>query len=417
MTTTTTATVPPPGPGLVPARGARRRSPRRARRWLKRGALVLVAAGAVTGGVYAWLPKPVPVDAAVVHRAPLVVTVDEDGRTRMRARFVVSAPVGGNLERIADEAGAAVTRGAVLARIQPLDPALLDRRTLSEARARLSAALAHQRQAKTAVTRARASAAAADRELERARGLLARGAITAAERERAELASELAGGDRAAAELAVEAAAAEVTGARAVLAGGTRDGAPVEVLAPSAGKILRVVRDDAGPIAAGTPLLEIGDPESLEVVVDVLSSDAARIAVGAPVVIDGWGGAPFAGTVRLVEPAAVTRISALGIEEQRVDVIVALDAAPPALGDGFRVEARIEIWRSDDTVVVPAGALFRDKGRWAVYAIAGDTVTLQPVELGQRNQLEAEVKGIAVGTRVVVHPSDRVADGVAVQVR
>jgi len=397
---------------------ASRRHAHRARRWVKRIALALGVASAAAVAIYTWLPKPLPVDTAVVGRHPLEVTVDEDGRTRVRERFVVSAPVGGNLERIELEAGATVTDGDPIARIRPPDPAMLDPRSRAEAQARLTAALAHVRQAETAVTRARAAAVVAERDGQRAKTLFERQAIPAADRERAELAAELAIGDRAAAELQRKAAAAEVEGARAVLGNGGRAGAAVVVPAPVTGRILRVLRDDAGPVATGTALFELGDPATLEVVVDVLSSDAARISVGAAVVIDGWGGTPLTGKVRLIEPAATTRVSALGVEEQRVDVIVALDSVPPELGDGFRVETRIQIWRGGDVLTVPAGALFRDHGRWAVYVVVGDRAALRPVEVGHRSQVTAEVTGgLAVGDTVIVHPSDRVADGIEVRAR
>jgi HlyD family secretion protein len=298
---------------------------------------------------------------------------------------------------------------------------MLDARSRAEARARLAAALAHQRQGDTAVVRARAAHEVAAVDAERTRRLLARGAVTVSEREHAELAEQLAASDLAAAELARTAAAAEVAGARAVLSDGRGGGiaAAADVTAPIDGRVLRVVRDSAGPIAAGAPLVELGDPHALEVVVDVLSIDAARIAAGAPVTIEQWGGdRPLRGRVRLIEPSAFTKISALGIEEQRVNVVVVLDAAPPELGDGFRVEAHILIWRGEGVLVVPASAVFRDRGAWAVYAIAEGRARLRPIELGHRGRLDVEIsRGLAPGDQVVLHPSDRIHDGARVEPR
>ena len=191
------------------------------------------------------------------------------------------------------------------------------------------------------------------------------------------------------------------------------------MIAPASGRVLRVVRDSAGPVASGAPLLELGDPHAIEIVVDVLSSDGARISPGMPVLIDGWGGdSELHGRVRLVEPSAFTRISALGVEEQRVNVIATLDAPPPTLGDGFRVDARIVTWRAGDVLVIPASATFRDHERWAVYAVQDGRARLVPVQLGHRGRLDVEIAGgLADGSVVVVHPGDRVVEGANVQPR
>jgi HlyD family secretion protein len=368
----------------------------------------------------------VTVDIATVSRAPLTVEVDEDGMTRVRDRFIVAAPIGGNLARIELEAGDAVTRDQVIGHVLPPNPALLDPRSRDEATARLAASQAHQREADTAIARATAARDAAIREAERGRKLVASGAITASERERLELAEQLAVADREAAELGQRAATAEVAAARAVLGDGPRrlealggrrgaGSTAFPITAPIGGRVLRVVRDSAGPVVAGAALLELADPKALEVTVDVLSSDAARTAPGMLVELEGWGGERMLpGRVRLVEPSGFTRISALGVDEQRVKIVVVLDDVPPSLGDGFRVEARIVIWRGD-TLIVPASAVFRDRERWAVYAVEGDHARLVPVELGRRGRLDVEIAhGLAVGATVVVHPSDLVRDGVAV---
>lgn len=400
-------------------RHAARRSPHALRhtvmRWLKRGLLVFGAAAAIAALVWAWMPKPVAVDLAVVRRAPLEVTVEEDGKTRVLDRYVVAAPIAGNLQRIELRAGDPVARGAVVARIQPPDPALLDPRSREQATAQLAAALAHQRSAETSIVRARAARDSAARDADRMRTLAERQVITASEREHAELTEQIAEQDLAGAEQQRQAALAEVAAARAVLGQGGAPHGALAVTSPVAGQVLKVVRDSAGPVTAGAPLLELGDARALEIVVDVLSSDAARVEPGMAVAIAAWGGeGELAGRVTRVEPSAFTRISALGVEEQRVNLIIALDNAPPTLGDGFRVEARVMIWRGE-ALVAPASAVFRDHGRWAVYTVEAGRAHLRTVELGHTGRLDVEIaSGLAPGTAVILHPGDRVADGTKV---
>jgi HlyD family secretion protein len=406
---------------------------RRVLRWVKRGLLGIVGLAILAAIVYAWLPKPVTVDTATARRTSLAVEVSEEGRTRVRNRFVVSAAITGNLARVEVEPGDRVDEGGVVARIAPPAPALLDERTRQEAQARLAAARALVERTQTAIARAELARDNARLEAERSRVLADRGAIAVAERDRAELTEQLAERDLAAARAERASAAAEVAAARAVLgldAGArpasarartarARTARPVEVTSPAAGVILRVLRDSEGPVAAGTPLLELGDPRALEIVVDVLSGDAARIRPGMPVSIEAWGGdPPLSGVVRQVEPSAFTRISALGVEEQRVRVIVALDEPPPSLGDGFRVEARIFTWRGEDVLAIPASAVFRHQGRWAVYVIEAGRARLRPVELGHRGRLDVQVvRGVADGQALVLYPGDRIRDGVRVTPR
>jgi HlyD family secretion protein len=423
------STEPPPAPSTpslrpsairIPARTAHARR-RAAVTWFKRLGLGAIGLAIAAGIAYAWLPKPVVVDVSTVRRGPLAVEINDDGQTRVRDRFVVSAPITGNLQRIEIEPGAAVTAGDVVVRIDPPTPALLDTRSRSEAAARLSAAIARRHGADVAVARATVAQGAAVREAARARTLAARGAITASERERAEDQEQLAIRDLAAARTERGTAEAEVAAARAVLG----EAAPplaaraVAVTAPATGRVLRVVRDSAGPVTAGASLIEIGDPRTLEAVIDVLSSDAARIAPGMPVTFEAWGGErALAGRVRRIEPSAFTRISALGVEEQRVRVIAAIADPPAALGDGFRVEARIFTWRGDHVLTVPASAVFRDKERWAVYAAEHGRARLRPVELGHRGRLDVElVSGLGEGAAVILHPTDRIADGIAIEPR
>ena len=390
-------------------------------RWVKRIGLGLIAAVIAAGLVYAWMPKPVAVDLAIASRTALDVEVTEDGQTRVRDRFVVASPITGELRRIELEPGAAVVAGDVVAVIEPAQPMLLDTRSRREATARVTVALAHQRAVASMIARATTARDAAVREAERARLLQKRGAITQSELERAELTEQLAIRDLAAAELQHTAARAEVDAARALLdePRGDRSSRSVAVTAPATGQVLRVIRDSAGPVAAGAPLLEVGDPHALELVVDVLSSDAAGIQPQMVVSIERWGGdRPLTGRVRLVEPSAFTRVSALGIEEQRVRVIASIDAPPPALGDGFRVTARIITWHADRVLTIPLSTVFRDHGRWAVYVEAGGRARLQPVTLGHRGPLDVEILGgLVEGDRVIMHPGDDIKPDVRVTER
>jgi HlyD family secretion protein len=386
-------------------------------RWTKRIGLAAVAAGVLGAIVRAWLPKPIAVDVGVAMRGRLDVEVDEDGQTRVQKRYVVAAPIAGNLQRVALGAGDVVAAGQPIAHIQPPDPMLLDRRARDEATARLAAAIAQQRRAQTTVERATVARDAAIRDADRMRLLDQRAAVTKTDREHAELAEQLAIRDLAAATSERAAAIAEVSAARAALGEGTAEIThELTVVAPASGRILRVVRDSAGPIAAGAPLVELGDPRALEVAIDVLSSDAARIAPGMDVALEDWGGdAALAAHVRVVEPSAFTKVSALGVEEQRVKVIASLDDPPPGLADGFRVEARIYTWRGERVLTVPASAVFRDRGAWAVYIADGDRARLAPVTLGHRGRVDVEiVAGLTEGAIVILHPGDRIADGVAI---
>ena len=401
------------------AKPSSRRRNRRASRWIKRGLLVAGALAIIGALGFAFWPKPVAVDVATTRRGPLEVTVGDDGRTRVRDRFVLSAPATGNLLRIELDPGAEVEAGVIVARILPPDPAVLDERSRAAAEARLTAALAHQRQADAAIVRARVARDSAVRDADRARKLVSQGAVTGVERDQFELAEDLAQTDVAQAELNRGAAVAEVAAARAALGRGVGvSPESVSVVAPVRGKVLRVLRDSAGPVAAGTPLLELGDLRAIEVVIDVLSSDAAQIAIGAPAAIEAWGGERLSGRVREIEPSAFTHISALGIEEQRVNIILSIDAPPPELGDGFRVEARIVIWRGERVLAIPASAVFRFRDRWTVYAVEDGRAHLQSIDIGHRGQLEVEVLGgLADGATVIVYPDDRIADGVRVSPR
>ena len=393
---------------------------RRWRRWTIAAGLSAVV---IAGVVRVWMPEPPAVDVGSVVRGPLEVTVDEDGRTRLKDRFTVSAPLAGTLVRPTVRVGDRVERGAVVARVVPVAAPLLDPRARAEAEARLAVARGTLRRAGTEVERARAARDFARREAARQRALLAAGATAQQQVDQGALAEQMRGEELAGAELAREVAAAEVELARAALRRleqpEARDG--LEVRSPVAGRVLRVHQESEAVVQSGTPLAEIGDPASLEVVVDVLTADAVDIRPGAAVRIEQWGGSTaLTGHVHRVEPSGFTRISALGVEEQRVNVLIDLDggAGETGLGDGYRVEARITVWAADRVLQVPAGAVFRQDGRWAVYRIEGGRGRLRPVELGRRNPARAQVLGgLEEGDRVVVYPADDIGDGMRVEER
>ena len=401
---------------------APRATPGRSRRWMKRLLGVLVAGAIVAVIVYGALPKPIPVDVVTAQRSAMTVTVDEDGRTRVKDRYVVSTPVSGDLARLELEAGDDVKAGSVLARIVPLSPPLLDDRSKATSEARVAVAAAARQQAAAQLERAKVAKAYAQKEVARVEDLVNSGALPRQQLDDLELRRRTAEADYTSAQFASRVAVFEVEMVKAALDGrkGTGDD-HVTVEAPVDGKVLRVMRQSAGAIVSGAPLLEIGDPRALEVVVDVLTRDAVAIEPGALVYIERWGGDRLEGTVRRIEPSAFTRMSSLGVEEQRVNVVIDLSVPEErwtALGDGYRVEARIVVWRDDDVLQVPASAVFRHGDGWAVFASTGDVVRLTPIAIGKRNGRSVQVtEGLDDGARVVVHPGAQVVDGARVEVR
>ena len=370
---------------------------------------------------YAIKPHPIPVDLAEVDRGELVVTVQEDGKTRIRERYIVSAPLSGQLLRVEMEPGDMVEgNSSRLAVIKPRDPELLNARELATAESRVKAQEMAVARAKPALESARAQLEFAESDLARVRKLRGNNVSTADELERAQLLYRTRQEEYRAAIFAERIAKYELELAEAALVRTSAD-EPQEdfdITSPIGGRVLRVFQESATVVMPGTQLLEIGDPTDLEVEIDVLSNDAVKIQPGARVILDRWGGAlPLKGTVKLVEPSAFTKISALGVEEQRVNVIVDILDPPderPTLGDGFRVEAGVVIWENDDVLRVPASALFRDGGDWAVFVVAEDTETAEfrKVELGQQNSMYAQVQsGLAAGTQVIIHPSDKLSHG------
>jgi len=383
----------------------------------------------VAGLLYAFRPQPIPVDIVAASQGPMMVTVEEEGETRVKEVFVLSAPVAGRALRIDAHVGdPVVANETVLARIEPIDPSFLDVRTEAQARAAVRAAEAAKALAAAEVDQARAELEFVETELDRARRLIKSDTISQRSLDEAERAYKTRRAAVATAEAALQMRDFELERARALLVSPAETQANrgececVPIRAPVSGRILRVVHESEGVVESGDPLIEIGDPRDLEIVVDLLSSDAVKVETGQRVIIDEWGGPePLEGRVRRVEPFGFTKVSALGIEEQRVNVIVDF-ADPPErwrrLGHGYRIEARIVLWQGEDVLQLPLSALFRNGGDWAAFVAEDGRARLRKFTLGERNGLSARITdGLAAGERVVLHPSDRIADGVRIEAR
>ncbi len=392
---------------------------------LGRAIAVLLLLAGVAAVVWSVMPRPVPVEVATVTRGRFVATVEEDGKTRIRERYAVAAPLTGRLTRVRLKAGDQVRADDVIATIVPSPAPLLDPRSRRDAEERLGTAEASLERAKAAVERARAQDAQADTDLARVRALVERGASTVQAQERAELAKRVAERDLRAAEFLHHAAEHELAQARALLARYAAGGDASEawnVTAPVSGVVLRVVQESETIVQPGATIMEVGDPRDIEIVVDVLSTDAVEIRPGAAVAIVNWGGqGTLTGRVRRVEPAAFTKVSTLGVEEQRVNVLVDVTSAPEqwaGLGDAYRVDAQIAVFAQDDATIVPAGALFRRGESWSVFVVENGRAELRPVTLLRRSGRFAAVSaGLQPDERVIVYPSDRIAAGVRVEAR
>jgi HlyD family secretion protein len=410
----------------------------KSRRWLWVGATAVIVAGLLAWGLG---PQPVSADVAVVKRAPMIVTVDEEGKTRARDRYVVSAPVAGFVRRVRWKAGDAIRSGDIVAELEPLRSQALDPRTReqSEARVRVADAAfkAAEQRARTAedqVRTAQVEAAFAKQELERHAKLMKSGDTSqsrydqaAFEAQRMEAALSTARQAAAAASAEVETAGAETVAARAALIDaasqprGSPDAKTVSVRAPVGGRVLKVTRESEGVVNPGDPLLEIANARALEVEIEVLSADAVRIAPGSRVLLSGWGGdQPIEARVRVIEPTGFTKISALGVEEQRVHVIA--DIVSPEqewrrLGDGYRVEAGVVLWEDQSALQVPASAVFRSGDGWAVFLVEGEIARRRVVETGRRTGLAVQIlSGLQEGDRVIVHPDEALEDGKRVRI-
>jgi HlyD family secretion protein len=387
--------------------------------WWLIGIAVVAAIG------WSFVPQPAGVEVARVARGPLVVTVDEEARTRVRDRYTISAPVAGYLTRMTHRPGTVVRAGETVARILPAPPGPIDARTRSQLEARVEATVDALQQSRTRVESARTALAQAARELDRQRQLERNQVIARQEVEVAQTRRDVADADVKAALAGVNVAEHDVDAARAALLA-TENARPTgrttEVRAPRAGAVLKVFEESERIVAPGAPLLEIGDPSALEIVADLLSTDAVQVSPGSRVLIDRWGGeGTLNGRVRLVEPSSFTKVSALGVEEQRVNVVIDF-ADPPAawrrLGDGFALELRVVLWERTNVLMVPVGTLFRRGNQWTAFKVVGHRAVAQPIRVGHQSRLEAEVlDGLADGDQVIVHPSERVSDGTRVDVR
>lgn len=388
------------------------------------GLVALVLAIAI---VVATRTPAVEVEMGQVTRGPLSVTVSDLAETRVRDLYMVSAPISGEMLRVPLKPGARVIAGkTLLARIQPGAPGPLDARTVAQIQANVRTLQAQQQAARARVDEANSALALADRQFGRVTTLQQRGFATMAALDEARAARDRArAGVRSAIE-AQNAARESVEAARAGLIASDTTAlgrGVVDVRAPVSGYVLSVPQESERPVAAGTPLVALGDPQRLEMVTDLLSSDAVRVRPGAAVSIEDWGGAtPLQGRVRLVEPFGFVKISALGVEEQRVNVVIDLVGSPDTwarLGHGFRATVRIETWSTPNAVRVPVSGLFRSGSDWQVYRVGADGhAKATTVGLGQMNDQWAQVlRGVAPGDRVILYPGDKVADGVRVRAR
>lgn len=390
------------------------------KRTIKRVLMALAAAGIVILTILAFRPKPAPVETARVLPGAMQVTVDEDGETRAHDRFTLAAPVAGHLSRIDWHEGDAVGPEAVLATISPLP---LDPREAAETQARVQSAQALEREAAEQVARAESDREQARRDRERATALFQERILARQDFEQAQTKDAGAAKALEAARFRAQSAAAEVKRAQAGLIAleirRNQGGKVVSLRAPGPCRILRVFEKSERVVPAGTPLVVLSNPNKIEIVVDLLSADAVKVQPGAAVIIENWGGPqPLRARVRTVEPYGFTKVSALGIEEQRANVIADFVDSPDGLGDGYRVDARIVIWESARVLKAPASALFRSGPSWAVFAVEGGRARLVPVEVGHRNALEAEItKGIDEGAELILHPANDLKDGARVAPR
>ncbi|HEX2779227.1 MAG TPA: efflux RND transporter periplasmic adaptor subunit [Gemmatimonadaceae bacterium] len=370
-----------------------------------------VGIAAVAGVGWLMRPKSVPVDIAYATREPMRVTVDAEGRTEVEDRYAVAAPVTGRLRRIELHEGDMVAAGTIVAWIAP---APLDGPSRRQAEARLTAAQALLHEAEVRVAQARVAEADAKRVAERREVVFRAGGISREELDQMTLAHRARADDLAAADARRGAAESEVAGARAVLAGGE---SAIAVRAPVRGRVLRIPEPSERVVMSGTPILELGDARALQVIADVLSSDAVKLRVGDAAEVVDWGGEDaLHARVRSIEPSAFTRVSALGVDEQRVNVRLDLLDSPPTLGDGFRVEVRVTVWERPEVLTVPASAAFRRGEDWAVFVIEDGRARERLVRLGHRTAATVEVlRGLEPGARVILFPSDQIADATRVR--
>lgn len=386
---------------------------------------VLIAIVVITA-LYLAIRKPAfAVDLATVTQGPMTVTIDDEGETRVHDLFVIAAPISGHLTRVELEPGDLVTASAVVAQIAPVDPDFLDRRTERRAEAQVKALDAAAASSQGRVAQARSQRDLAAKEQGRIAVLFGQGFATRASLDRADAALAQSNAQLSQALRLTEAARFDRDAARATLTRPDNPGAGGKLLAvrtPVGGTVMRVMRESEAVIPAGSSLIELGDPRNLEIVTDLLSNDAVKIAPGARVRIENWGGeGALNGRVRLIEPFGFTKISALGVEEQRVNTIIDI-VDPPArwarLGHGYRVIVRIVEWENPRATLVPVSALFRERGNWAVFVVEGGRARLRQVKVGRMNDDHAApLEGLNVGAKVILHPSEKIIDGARVTER
>ncbi|MCC6946261.1 MAG: HlyD family efflux transporter periplasmic adaptor subunit [Bradyrhizobiaceae bacterium] len=395
---------------------------------LRRIVLGIVVAAIAAAAIWAFWPKPVGADLATIRRGPLEVTVEDEGVTRIRDVYTVSAPITGKMLRTHRKVGDAVVAWETdVATIEPIDPEFLDVRSQRVSEAAVQAANAAVDLAEAQLNEARSQLQFAQSELSRATELAAKQAISPRALEKSRIDVAIAEAAVASARASVEVRRRELQSAQARLLQPTDPDTQtanccVQIRAPISGSVLRVIAESERVVQAGTPLIEIGDANNLELVVDLLSRDAVRVPDAAMARIEAWGGdAVLNARVRRIEPAGFTKVSALGIEEQRVRVILDFTDAPEKwnrLGHAFRVVARIIVWQGGDELQVPLGALFRRDQSWAVFVVKNGRTELRKIEIGQRNIHAAQVlSGLSEGEQVILHPSDQIQDGVSVAPR
>ncbi len=369
---------------------------------------------------YGLKAKPIPVETAAVTRGPLTVSVLEEGKTRIRNRYVVAAPVSGNMRRVTLKAGDQVKANeTVLTLIEPGLAPLLDARSQAQAEARIAGANAARMQAEQSLDMARTSAKFAEAGWARVKSNATQGSISITDRDNIEREALMRDREARAGEFALKVADFELAQSKAALlqlSTPLAAGSTVEVRAPVSGRVLKVQQESAMMVTAGTQLLEIGDPADLEIEAEILSRDAVAIRVGADVQVEQWGGeVPLKARVRRIEPAAFTKVSALGVEEQRVIVLSDLDAPPESarvLGDRYRVEVRVAVWHDKDVLLVPSGALFREGRDWKTFVLSAGKAAQRVVQTGRTDgKLTQVLDGLKAGDLVLMHPPDVVADG------
>jgi HlyD family secretion protein len=377
--------------------------------------------------IYGFWPQAILVEAVKVSKAPMTITIEEEGRTRVIDRYVIAAPVSGVTCRVDLDVGDEVTQQQTLLTITPLESEVLDPRSRALAQAGLAAAQSALQAASEQANAAAEASKLAILELNRYEPLLSKGTISRDQYDRALNDANTTAAQKRSADFKVEVARYELEAARAVLEHGSqieKDDTVerIAVRSPINGRILKINRQCEGPVNIGEALLEVGDPTALEIEVDVLSADAVKILPGMPVRFERWGGPqPLQGIVRTVEPTGFTKISALGVEEQRVLIIS--DLTSPAehwqqLGDGYRVDANFIIWHEEDVLQIPASSLFRHNEKWAVYKIENNEARLQTVNIGKHNGLVAQVlQGLSIGDELIDHPGNEVEDHRQVKVR